>query len=114
MEPKAAEELVRRLASALRGADLYSATHPLVQRGIDALSAAALEGLPRGSASLIGFARDLRERQIEKLTLSRGLTRDEIRSFVAALGERKSPVPLLDRVTARGVRHIALGRIVIE
>ena len=136
MEPKAAEELVRRLAAALRGADLYSANHPLVQRGIDALSAAALEGLqraptivigfigddvvvdalrlPRSSASLVGFARDLREREIEKLTLSRGLTRDEIRGFVAALGDRKSPVPLPDRVTARGVRHIALGRIVVE
>ena len=136
MEAKAAEELVRRLAAALRGADLYSANHPLVQRGIDALSAAALEGLqraptivigfigddvvvdalrlPRSSASLVGFARDLREREIEKLTFSRGLTRDEIRGFVAALGDRKSPVPLPDRVTARGVRHIALGRIVVE
>ena len=136
MEPKAAEELVRRLAAALRGADLYSANHPLVQRGIDALSAAALEGLqraptivigfigdevvvdalrlPRGSASLVGFARDLREREIEKLTLSRGLTWDEIRGFVAALADRKSSVPLPDRVTARGVRHIALGRIVVE
>src|SRR5436309_4327552 len=136
MDPKAAEELVRRLAAALRGADLYSANHPLVQRGIDALSAAALEGLqraptivigfigdevvvdalrlPRGSASLVGFARDLREREIEKLTLSRGLTRDEIRGFVTALADRKSPVPLPDRVTARGVRHIALGRIVVE
>ena len=136
MEPKAAEELVRRLAAALRGADLYSANHPLVQRGIDALSAAALEGLqraptivigfigddvvvdalrlPRSSASLVGFARDLREREIEKLTLSRGLTWDEIRGFVAALADRKSSVPLPDRVTARGVRHIALGRIVVE
>jgi len=136
MEPKAAEELVRRLAAALRGADLYSANHPLVQRGIDALSAAALEGLqraptivigfigdevvvdalrlPRGSASLVGFARDLREREIEKLTFSRGLTRDEIRGLVAALGDRTSPVPLPDRVTARGVRHIALGRSVVE
>src|SRR5712691_11694656 len=136
MDAKAAEELVRRLAAALRGADLYSANHPLVQRGIDALSAAALEGLqraptivigfigdevvvdalrlPRGSASLVGFARDLREREIEKLTLSRGLTRDEIRGFVAALGDRKSSVPLPERVTARGVRHIALGRIIVE
>jgi putative nucleotidyltransferase with HDIG domain len=135
MDAKAAEELVRRLAAALRGADLYSPNHPLVQRGIDALSAAALEGLqrapsivvgfigdevvvdslrlPRG-ASLIGLARDLRERDIEKLTFSRGLTRDEIRGFVGALGDRKSPVPLPDRVSARGVRHIALGRIVVE
>ncbi len=68
-----------------------------MQRGIDALTAAALERLqstpsivigfigdevvvdgtrlPRGTASLIGFARDLRDREIEKITLTRGLSR---------------------------------------
>src|SRR5476651_975671 len=110
MEQKKAEDLVRRLAAAVRGTDLYSPAHPLVQRGIDALSGAALEALqaapsvvigfigdeivvdsmrlPRGTASLIGFARDLREREIEKVTLSRGLTREEIRSLISVLSER--------------------------
>jgi hypothetical protein len=136
MEQKKAEELVRRLAAALRGTELYSPTHPLVQRGIDSLAAGAVEALtaaptivvgfigdevvvdstrlPRGSASLVGFARGLREREIEKITLSRGLTRDEIRSFVVCLGERQSKVPLADRLTSKGVRHIALGRIVVD
>jgi len=136
MTQKQAEELVRRLAAALRGTELYSPAHPIVQRGIDALSAAALDALqaapavvvgflgdevivdgtrlPRGSASLIGFARDLREREIEKITLNRGLTREEIRAFIVALGDRQSPVPLGDRLTQRGVRHITLGRIVVE
>jgi len=136
MDQKKGEELVRRLAAALRGTDLYSPTHPLVQRGIDALSIAALEALqaapsvvvgfigdevvvdavrlPRGTASLVGFARDLREREIDKITLSRGLTRDEIRNLVAALSERTSATPLPDRLTARGVRHVTLGRIVVE
>ena len=106
MEQKKAEELIRRLAAALRGTELYSAAHPLVQRGVDALTAAAQEGLkatpsvvigfigdevvvdgtrlPRGTASLIGFARDLRDRGIEKITLTRGLSRTEIGSLVAA------------------------------
>src|SRR5437588_250400 len=131
MDQKGAEELVRRLAAALRGTELYSPTHPLVQRGIDALGAAAAEALqtapnvvigfigdevvvdairlPRGSASLVGFARDLREREIEKISLTRGVTRDEILSFVTALGDRKSPIPLTDRLTSRGVRYITLG-----
>src|SRR5580692_721235 len=119
MDQKKADELVRRLAAALRGTELYSPTHPLVQRAIDSLATGAVDALaaaptmvigfigdevvvdgtrlPKGSASLVGFARDLRERQIEKITFSRGLTRDEIRAFVIALGDRKSPVPIADR-----------------
>jgi len=136
VQKQKAEELVRRLAAALRGAELYSQTHPLVQRGIDALTSAATEGLqqgqsimigligdevvvdaerlPKSTASLVGFARDLRERDIEKITLSRGVTRDEIRAFVGAMGDRKTKVPVTDLLSARGIRHIALGRIVVE
>jgi putative nucleotidyltransferase with HDIG domain len=136
MDQTKAEDLVRRLATALRGTDLYSPTHPLVQRGIDGLTAAATEALqaapsvvigfigdevivdatrlPRGTASLVGFARDLREREIEKVTLSRGLTRDEVRSLITVLADRRSPVPMADRLAAKGVRHVALGKVVVE
>jgi putative nucleotidyltransferase with HDIG domain len=136
MSPEKAAELVRRLAASVRGVELYAPTHPLVQRGIDALTAAATEALqttptvvvgfigdavvvdgsrlPRGSASLVGFARALQDRDVEKLTLTRGLTRDEIRAFVAALTDRKSRVPLTDRLHAGGVRHLTVGRIVVE
>ena len=136
MEQRKAEELVRRLAAALRGIDLYSPTHPLVRRGVDTLSATVLEALraapsivigvigdeivvdtvrlPKGTATLIAFARDLREREVEKITFSQGLTREEIHSFVTVLSDRESQVPLADRLTARRVRHIALGRIVVE
>jgi len=133
---KKAEELIRRLAAALRGTELYSPNHPLVQRGLDTLNAAATEALqaapaivigfigdevvvdgdrlPRGTAALVGFARDLRERGIEKITLTRGLTRDEIRNLIAVFSDRTSAAPLPDRLAARGVRHVTLGRIVVE
>ncbi|PYR08813.1 MAG: hypothetical protein DMF99_17855 [Acidobacteria bacterium] len=136
MHIKKAEELIRRLAAALRGTELYSPNHPLVQRGLDTLNAAATEALqaapaivigfigdevvvdgdrlPRGTAALVGFARDLRERGIEKITLTRGLTRDEIRNLIAVFSDRTSAPPLADRLAARGVRHVTLGRIVIE
>jgi putative nucleotidyltransferase with HDIG domain len=136
MEPRNAEDLVRRLAAAIRGTELYAPTHPLVQRGIDTLATAALEALQgapsivigfigdeiivdsvrlsKSTATLAGFARDLRERDIEKVTLCRGLTRDELRGLVAALGDKTSPVPLPDRLTARGIRHIAFGKVVVE
>src|SRR6185503_10974353 len=124
------------MAAAQRGIELYAPTHPLVQRGIDALSTAATEALqasptvivgfigdavvvdgsrlPRGSASLVGFARALQEREVEKITFTRGLTRDEIRAFVATFTDRRSPVPLTDRLHAGGVRHITLGKIAVE
>src|SRR5258708_36038552 len=136
MEAKKSEELVRRLAAALRGTELYAPTHPLVQRGIDALSTGAIEGLqaqpsivvafigdeivvdatrlPKGSATMVGFARDLRERDVEKITFTRGLTKEEVRGLIAILSDRKSQVPLPDRLAAKGVRHITLGRVVVE
>ena len=136
MEQQKAEDLVRRLAAALRGTELYSPTHPLVQRGIDVLSRDALDvlletpsvvigfigdevvvdggRLPRGSAALVSFARDLREREIEKVTLTRGVTREEIRSFVTALGDRESRAALAERLTMSGVHHIRVGKIVVE
>ena len=121
----------------MRGTELYSPTHPLVQRGIDALATAATESLqaspsivigfigdeivvdgtrlPRGTASLVGFARDLRERDIEKVTLSRGLTREEVRTLIAVFSDRAvDPTPLPDRLVASGVRHVTLGRVVVE
>src|SRR5262245_25974468 len=123
MDAKHGEELVRRMAAALRARELYSPSHPLVQRGIDAFTAAASDGLQsapaivigfigdevvvdshrldRGTASLRGFARDLRERGIEKITLSRGLNRDEVRQLIVALGDRLSPVPLPEQLMAR-------------
>ena len=136
MDQKKAEELIRRLASALRGTELYSPNHPLVQRGIDGFMAAATESLhasptivigfigdeivvdghrlSRGTASLVGFARDLRERDIEKITLSRGLARDEVRALIAVFSDRASTTPLPDRLVASGVRHVTLGRVVVE
>src|SRR5712672_619523 len=128
MDQKKGEDLIRRLAAALRGTELYSPSHPLVQRGIDALTASAVERLqqtpsivigfigdevvvdgtrlPRGTASLIGFARDLRDRGIEKITLTRGLSRAEVSSLIAVFGDRKSPVPLTDRLVQKGVRNV--------
>ena len=136
MHIKKAEELIRRLAAALRGTELYSANHPLVQRGIDTLNTAVADALqaapaivigfigdevvvdgdrlPRGTAALVSFARDLRERGIEKITLTRGLTRDEVRNLIAVFGDRTSPIPLPDRLVSKGIRHVTLGRIVVE
>jgi putative nucleotidyltransferase with HDIG domain len=130
------DDLVRRLAAAIRGATLYSANHPLVQRGVDALVGlcASLtqksdsivigfvgdevvvnaERLPKSAAALVGFARDMREREIEKITIQRGVTREELRAFIFELPERKTTLPLATRLQQKGVTRIVIGRLSIE
>lgn len=130
------DDLVRRLAAAIRGATLYSPGHPLVQRGVDALVGLCAtlcqktdtivigfigdevvvnaERLPRSAAALVGFARDMREREIEKVTIQRGVTREELRAFIFELPERRATLPLATRLQQKGVTRIAIGRLTIE
>jgi putative nucleotidyltransferase with HDIG domain len=130
------EDLVRRLAAALRAGELYALAHPLVQRSIDALQVTAAKNLQdsetavigflgndivvndarlgKFSASLVGFVRDMRDREIEKITFTNGVSKEELRGFVEALRDRKSPVPLADRLASRGVRRITIGKIMLE
>jgi len=131
-----AEELVRRLAAGLRAAELYAPQHPLVSRSVTALTAACTAQLAdskslivgfigddvvvndtrlgKGSASLTGFVRGLRDREIEKITFHRGVTADEIRSFLGELADRRSRKPLPERLTSSGVRRIAVGKLAVE
>ncbi|CAN5816633.1 HD domain-containing protein [soil metagenome] len=130
------EEFVRRLAAATRGATLYSSEHPIVQRGVDALAALCSaplrkaealvigvigdefvvngERLHKSAATLVGFARELRSQDIEKITLAPGVTRDELRTFVFELSNRRAPTPLSRRLEAGNIRRIAVGRINVE
>jgi putative nucleotidyltransferase with HDIG domain len=130
------DDLVRRLAAAIRGASLYSPGHPLVQRGVDALVALCAtltrktdgivigfigdevvvnaERLPKSAAALVGFARDMREREIEKITIQRGVTREELGAFIFELPDRRATVPLATRLQQTGVTRIVIGRLSIE
>ena len=130
------EDLVRRVAAAVRGASLYTPQHPLVQRGVDALTTLCQAALQRvdtivigfigdevvvngqrllkSAAALVGFARDMREREVEKVTISRGVTRDELRAFLFALADRRSQEPLPARLEQKAVRHITIGRLNTE
>ncbi len=130
-----AGEVVRRLAAAVRASSLYAPGHPLVQRGVDALAALcgrALESsgqlvvgfvgdevvvdgqrLTRNAAGLVGFVRDLRARDVEKIAFTRGVTREEVRAFVAALGDHAAREPLTSRLERIALRGIAVGRIVV-
>ena len=120
------DDLVRRLAAAGRSATLYAPAHPLVQRGLDALDAhctaltqqsdsvvvgfigdevvANAVRLPK-SAARTGFARDMREREVEKITLRRGVTKDELRTLIFELADRRAGHPLGMRLEEKGVQR---------
>jgi putative nucleotidyltransferase with HDIG domain len=130
------EDLVRRLSAAIRAGELYTATHPLVQRSIDTLAAVTAKNLQNNpnavigflgndivvndlrlgkfSAQLVGLVRDMHERQIEKISFQQGTNRDDLRTLVELMSDRRSPVPLPDRLLTHGVRRITIGRITIE
>jgi putative nucleotidyltransferase with HDIG domain len=130
------DDLVRRLAAAVRSATLYAPSHPLVQRSVDALvslcgsiaqTADAIvigfigdevvvnaQRLPKSAAALVGFARAVREREVEKITIQRGVTRDEFRTLIFELADRRAASPLASRLQQNGVRRIVIGRLAVE
>jgi putative nucleotidyltransferase with HDIG domain len=133
---KVYDDLVRRLAAAARSATLYAPSHPLVQRGVDALASLCgtigqtadaivigfigdevvvnAQRLPKSAAALVGFARGMREREVEKITIQRGVTRDELRTLIFELADRRATSPLASRLQQKGVRRIAIGRLAVD
>lgn len=129
------EELARRLAAALRSAQLYLPTHPLVVRHTEALFTAlrqlhatqpvvavGLVGeelvvgdtpLPRTSLGLNELMRRLQRVGIERIAIERGVTADELGAFVqavAALPARGSAEP----AELPAFLHIRMGRLATE
>jgi putative nucleotidyltransferase with HDIG domain len=126
------DELLRRLAAALRSAQLYSKGHPIVGRNLESLSTAIqlLHGLEpttilgivgdeivvddtpiRNVENLGSLAKRLQQAGVERITIDRGVTLDELKAFVDAVsaaeaGADSSPFPTLP--------HIRVGRVNVE
>jgi putative nucleotidyltransferase with HDIG domain len=132
-----ADDLLRKFASALRGAQLYSASHPLVTRNIQTFVEALLlvigqqksltlgvvggefvvgdVPLPRSSGTMGDLMKRLHRLGVERLVIDRGVTSDEVTSLVIALASHDSrqagpEAPL----TLPPLPHIQVGRIQIE
>ena len=130
------EDIVRRLATAVRGAALYSRGHPLLDRAVQALETTCRQALSdtdtvvvgflgddvvvdgerlvRSRGAVSGFVRDMRGREIEKISLRRGLTRHEITTFVDVLRDRATGAPSDEILERRGVRHLGVGQITVD
>ncbi len=135
----AAENLLRRFASALRGAQLYSDTHPLVGRNLaflvdtfgEMLAAApsvtiAMVGdeiivdstpVPKAVATMGDLMRRLRSRGIERITVSRGVAAEDVAALVAALnGALSSTAAVAPEADdpAFAIPHVRVGRVRVE
>jgi HD-GYP domain-containing protein (c-di-GMP phosphodiesterase class II) len=122
------DDLVRRLAAALRGAQLYSPDHPLVKRNISALAdtlailhasaASVVIGIvgeelvvgdvpmPRASENLGELMRRLKDAGIERIGIDRGVPLDELTRFVQTVVRGIEP----DRTLVE-LEHIHVGRL---
>jgi putative nucleotidyltransferase with HDIG domain len=135
-----ADELMRRFASALRGAQLYASSHPLVGRNITALAdtislihgfqpliTIGLVGeevvvdnvpLPKATAMLGELLPRLRRHGIERIAMERGVELDEVITFIHAVAAAP-PVEKSRELAGEGraisdLPHIRVGRILLE
>jgi putative nucleotidyltransferase with HDIG domain len=141
---RVADDFVRRLAAAIRGAQLYSPGHPLVARGLGALAETCSQLLADDSTITVGLVgadivvgelplpksrenygevlRRLKRLGIERIALDRGVTPDEIQTLVLtishperAVGQEAAGAVPSDALDAlQNLPHIRVGRIQLE
>jgi putative nucleotidyltransferase with HDIG domain len=126
----AADELLRRFAAALRASQLYSKGHALITRNLAALVSAVeslhsqeastvigvvgdkiiVDDAPSRADGLSGLVRRLKQIGIERITIDRGVTADELQTLVDAVCTLEArpdgeppPFPTLE--------HVRVGRI---
>jgi putative nucleotidyltransferase with HDIG domain len=129
-----ADELLRRFAASVRAGQLYSRGHPIVGRNLESLSAAVqlmhglepttvlglvgdeiiVDDIPvsKGEA-LGGLVRRLRQIGVERITIDRGVTADELMSLVDAVITLE-PQPDRSPPAFPALAHVRVGRIAVE
>ena len=130
-----ADELLRRFAAALKGAQLYTASHPLVTRNTEAFaeSLALVIGqqraltlgivggefvvgdvpVPKASGTMSDLLRRLRRAGVERIVIEREVPRDEIGGLVSALAslDRRLDAGKSASDALPSFTHIQIGRI---
>jgi putative nucleotidyltransferase with HDIG domain len=128
-----ADDLVRRLAAAIRGAQLYAPGHPLVARSITSLIetlgtvhqstpsvAIGIVGdelvvgdipIPRAAETMGELIRRLQQAGIERIVIDRGVQSDEIMRLVETVSRSESG----DQTAALArLPHIRVGRLQVD
>ena len=129
-----ADELLRRFGAALRSTQLYSKGHPIIGRNLEALSAAVqllhglqtstvigmvgdeiiVDDLPIAKADTMGpLVKRLQQSGVERITIDRGVTIDELTAFVYAIADFE-PSDGPDTPLMPPLPHIRVGRVTVE
>jgi len=129
-----ADELLRRFAASLRSAQLYSPGHPIIGRNLESLSAALqmmhglqptvtiglvgeeviVDDMPMARADMLGpFVRRLQQAGVERITIDRGVTLEEITEFLAAITTIDARIGAATE-TFPAIAHIRVGRVTVD
>jgi putative nucleotidyltransferase with HDIG domain len=130
---KLADDLVRRLAAALRGVQLYAPDHPLVARSVAALAetlalvhstspsiAIGIVGeelvvgdipIPRAAESMGKLTRQLQQVGIERIVIDQGVQPAELTELIKTLGAVGATAESTTALSR--LKHIRLGRLQI-
>jgi putative nucleotidyltransferase with HDIG domain len=127
-----ADDLVRKLAAAIRSAQLYAAGHPIVVRNVTALieslavvhasSTAVTIGIvgddlvvgeipvPRAAENMGELMKKLQQAGVERIAIDRGVESNELTRLIQALAAADP-----NQVSAvTGLKHIRVGRLQVE
>ena len=131
---KLADELLRRFAASLRSAQLYSKGHPIITRNLESLSAAfqllhmqqpsvviglvgdevIVDDMPMAKADTLGpLIRRLQQSGVERITVDRGVTTEEVSSFIDAVTSIDPVADAEATGTFPAIPHIRVGRVVV-
>jgi putative nucleotidyltransferase with HDIG domain len=127
-----ADDLVRRLAAAIRGAQLYSAGHPIVVRSVSALIeslemihassptlAIGIVGddlvvgeipVPRAAENMAELMRRLQQAGVERIVVDRGVEATEVTQLIQALAAADTS----QLAALAALLHIRVGRLQVE
>jgi putative nucleotidyltransferase with HDIG domain len=129
------EDLLRRIASGVRAAQLYAPDHPLVSRNMEGLMASLRQlhqplpsvavgivgnelvvadtPMPKVSASMIEFIRRLKDNHVERIAFERGVTQAELIALLQNLA-RLSGRGGIDAEKELSSAHVRVGRLKAE
>ena len=128
-----ADEMLRRFAAAVRSGQLYATTHPIVAQNVNALRQ-AIENYLRIEPSIVigliadeiivgdapvgrgdahqGFVRRLKQAGIERIVIDRGVTPDEVATFITTVNTLDA-LRRDDGQAFAGLSHIRVGRVTV-
>jgi putative nucleotidyltransferase with HDIG domain len=127
------EELLRRFAATVRSSQLYSKSHPIVARNLQALGASLqllhnvsnavvigvvgeeviVDDTPVRVDGITSFVRRLKQIEVERIAIDRGVTPDEISTLVLTISSLE-PRAEGGATEFPALAHVRVGRVTVN